>query len=75
MRTKEEALELFKHKKLDPDLDQDRLARHRLVEIVFERAVSQLWDLMPDGAGKTYALRKLQTAQMSANACIANEGK
>jgi hypothetical protein len=75
MRSKEEALELFRHKKLDPDLDQDRLQRLDAVDVVFQGAVSQLWDLLPDGAGKTHALRKLQTAMMSANSCITNDGK
>ncbi len=74
MRTKEEALRLFQNHRPDPDLDQDRIARHEEVDIVFTETVVRLWNLMPDGPGKTTAIRSLQESRMWCNACIANQG-
>ena len=47
--------------------------QHDHVRSSFRLVANDLWDLLPDGPDKTLALRKLQEAMMSANACIAND--
>lgn len=72
MRTKEEAIELFKP---HPTTDESTLRRYRLVSDWFVALVEALYNTMPDGPGKTYALRKLQDAHAAVNAAIANKGQ
>lgn len=74
MRTLKDVLNLFKNHKPDPDLDQNRIRRHEQVDDVFDTTVRRLWDVLPDGPGKTVAFRALQESRMWCNACIANEG-
>jgi hypothetical protein len=75
MRTIEEVLPLFRNHTPDPDLDQDRIKRHEDVDVLFTEMVVRLWHLMPDGPGKTVAIRSLQESRMWCNAAIANQGK
>lgn len=46
--------------------------QHDDVRLRFRELAGHLLDALPDGPDKTLALRKLQEAMMSANACIAN---
>ena len=45
---------------------------HDRIRAQFRSVALTLVDKLPDGPDKTVALRKLQDAMMSANACIAN---
>ncbi|HEY6232797.1 MAG TPA: hypothetical protein VIW64_16150 [Pyrinomonadaceae bacterium] len=71
MRTKEEALEVFTYHAPKPGDGQ----KFKTVTAGFITLVDTLWDLLPDGPGKTLVFRDLQIARMRANACIALEGK
>jgi len=70
MRSKEETIEHFRY---IPPNDETR-PRHERVTDIFVNAVEILWDVTPDGPGKTYAFRKLGEAKMAFNSAIAHEG-
>jgi hypothetical protein len=71
MRTLEEALDTFRYHAPT----EETIPKYNGVNASFQSLVENLWPLMPDGPGKTYALRKLQDARMAVNACIANNGQ
>ena len=71
MRTKADALNFFQYK--PPTASQQPL--YCLVTDAFVDLVSVIYDTMPDGPGKTRALRKLSDARMAVNSAIANEGQ
>lgn len=71
MRNLEDALNLFSSYAHTGDARE----RHQAVDLFFQEAVKGLWHLMPEGPGKTVALRKLQEARLSVNACITNNGE
>lgn len=71
MRSKEDALKLFTYQ---PPKPGDGV-KYKAVTAGFVTLAEQLWDLLPDGPGKTVAFRDLQIARMRANACIALEGQ
>jgi hypothetical protein len=71
MRTKEEALEHFQYKA--PTVDT--IPKFQAVTREFSNLVASLYDVMPDGPGKTLALRKLSEARMAVNSAIANDGQ
>ena len=71
MRTKEETIEHFRYKAPT----EDTLPRHQQVTDTFINAIDILWDVTPDGPGKTAAFRKLSEARMAFNSAIANNGQ
>lgn len=71
MRTKAEAIEFFTHK--PPDATTVPL--YSLVSEWFIALVDAIYDTMPDGPGKTVALRKISEARMAVNSAIANKGQ
>jgi hypothetical protein len=52
----------------------DTIPKHIEVNVAFQVLLERLWDKLPDGPGKTFFIRELNRARMSANSCIANEG-
>lgn len=71
MRTREEAVDHFRYKAPTAET----LPRHQKVTETFINVIESLWDDIPDGPGKTYAIRKLSDARMAFNSAIANEGQ
>ena len=55
-----------------PDLEAK--TKHEVVNYNFQLMVQHLWNILPDGPGKTRFIVKLNEARMAANSCIANEG-
>ncbi len=70
MRTLEEVLAHLTYKA--PTLET--LPRHQAVSDGFDKLVKFIYDALPDGPGKTVALRSIETAKMQCNNCIANNG-
>jgi len=71
MRSKEDALNFFSY---IPPTEATEPKFNSVTEI-FVGAVDRLWDLVPDGPGKTYAFRQLAAARMAFNSAIAHEGE
>lgn len=55
--------------------NDDTLPRHESVNRSFQLLIELLWPALPDGPGKTVALRSLGRARMECNSCIANGGQ
>lgn len=53
----------------------DTLPRHELVNERFLWLVTHIWNALPDGPGKTVAIRAIGRARMECNSCIANGGQ
>lgn len=53
----------------------EQARRYEVVNQAFQRCAKDIVDLMPDGPGKTVAMRKLGEARMSVNMAIALEGR
>jgi hypothetical protein len=71
MRTKDEAIDHFEY---HPPTEET-LPKHQKVTAIFINVVDKIWDVVPDGPGKTLALRKLSEARMAFNSAIANNGQ
>lgn len=71
LRTKQGAVQHFQYK---PPTDDTR-PKFGVVTSEFIRLVDKVFDLIPDGPGKTLALRKLSEARMAVNSAIANGGQ
>lgn len=54
--------------------DEDARIRHERVNNVFQDVIEKLWDFIPDGPGKSVAIRALGRARMECNSAIANRG-
>jgi len=52
----------------------DTLPRHLFVNTTFRVLMEGLWNHLPDGPGKTVAIRAIGRARMECNSCIANGG-
>lgn len=52
----------------------ETLPKHEAVNAAFQRLVEELWDQLPEGPGKTVAIRAIGSARMECNSCIANGG-
>lgn len=52
----------------------DTKARHENVNTAFRALVSEIWDDLPEGPGKTVAIRAIGSARMECNSAIANGG-
>lgn len=70
MRTRQEAIDYFTYK----PPTEETTPKFQAVTREFIALVSALYDVLPEGPGKTVALRKLSDARMACNACIANQG-
>ena len=70
-KTKEQTLEMFRYK---PPTDITG-PKFETVTREFMAVADALYDVTPDGPGKTYAFRKLSEARMAFNAAIAHDGE
>lgn len=52
----------------------DTLPRHNQVNAHFQTLMQLLWNVIPDGPGKTVAIRAIGRARMECNSAIANNG-
>ena len=71
MRTKADAIEHFKYK---PPTESQKPV-YSMVTDWFISLVDGIYDSIPDGPGKTHALRKISEARMAVNSAIANDGQ
>ncbi len=55
--------------------NDDTLPRHGAVNAAFQKLATEIWSALPDGPGKTVALRAIGRARMECNSCIANCGQ
>jgi hypothetical protein len=55
----------------------DEVARkcHEVTNRAFQTLMRELWAVLPDGPGKTVAIRAIGTARMECNSAIANKGQ
>lgn len=53
----------------------DTLPRHNAVNVAFQKLWTEVASALPDGPGKTVALRAVGRARMECNSCIANTGQ
>lgn len=70
MRTLDEALDYLNYH--SPDSDAQKM--HAAVNEGFQTLIKTLWDYLPDGPGKTVAIRAIGAARMQCNSAIANKG-
>lgn len=55
--------------------NDDTLPRHSAVNVAFQKLWTEVASALPDGPGKTVALRAVGRARMECNSCIANGGQ
>ena len=55
--------------------NEDTKPRHEGVNAAFQELAQKVWPLLPDGPGKTVALRALGRARMECNSTIATGGQ
>lgn len=67
---KEEALAYLAY---HPPTDET-IVHHSAVNIAFQDLMNELWDHIPEGPGKTVAIRAIGRARMECNSAIANGG-
>lgn len=53
---------------------EETLPKYGKVNAAFQALMTQLWDTIPDGPGKTVAIRAIGAARMQVNSAIANNG-
>lgn len=70
MRTLEEALSYLDYHRPDNEAQ----IKHQVITNKFQDLLRDIWDILPDGPGKTVAIREIGTARMLCNSCIANKG-
>ena len=70
LRTKEGASQFLNYH----SPDEETREKHEMVNDNFQAMIQYLWDVIPDGPGKTRFVHALNRARMEANSCIANEG-
>lgn len=71
LRTMEGALSYLDYHAPNPDT----LPRHERVNNHFQRLLADIWTSIPDGPGKTVAIRAIGRARMECNSAIANCGQ
>jgi hypothetical protein len=54
--------------------NEDTYPRHEAVNSHFQDLMQSIWNFLPDGPGKTVAIRAIGLARMECNSCIANAG-
>lgn len=70
MRTLDEALSYLDYH----SPDENTIPKHQAVNDAFQTLMKDLWKTLPDGPGKTVAIRAIGAARMQCNSCIANNG-
>jgi len=55
--------------------NDDTLPRHAAVNAAFQTLIRSIWNVLPDGPGKTVTIRAVGRARMECNSCIANGGQ
>lgn len=70
MRTIEEAKEFLTYHAPTAE----RIPRHEAIEAAFLQLLEAVWEPIPEGPGKTVAIRALGLAKMQCNSAIANQG-
>lgn len=55
--------------------NDDTLPRHERVNHSFQTLLRDIWSYLPDGPGKTVAVRAINRARMECNSTIANAGQ
>jgi hypothetical protein len=70
MRTLDEALNYLNYH----SPDAEAIPKHEAVNTAFQTLLTQLWDHIPEGPGKTVAIRAIGVARMQCNSAIANKG-
>lgn len=55
--------------------DADAVVNHENVNGNFQVLLENIWESIPDGPGKTAAIRSLNRSRMDFNSAIANEGQ
>ena len=70
LRTRKGALEFLSYHYED----EQSVPRHEAVNAHFQVLLDALWDVIPDGPGKTVAVRAINRARMECNSAIANKG-
>lgn len=71
LRTKEGATDFLNYHA--PDADAVKC--HAAINEGFQSLIKNIWEYLPDGPGKTVAVRSLNRARMDCNSCIANGGQ
>lgn len=70
LQRKEEALAYLDYHAPTSETIKD----HQAVNEAFQRLLDELWDHIPEGPGKTVAIRAMNRARMECNSAIANGG-
>jgi len=55
--------------------NDDTLPRHQNINAAFQTLIAHVWPYIPDGPGKTVAVRAIGRARMECNSAIANGGQ
>lgn len=71
MRTLQEALDYLNYHAPT----ETTLAKHENVNRQFQSLMTAIWDSIPEGPGKTTAIRAIGRARMECNSAIANNGQ
>jgi hypothetical protein len=70
MRTLKEALDYLNYHAPDEETKE----KHLFVNQAFHNLLDEIWESLPEGPGKTVAIRAIGAAKMQCNSCIANKG-
>jgi len=70
MRTLEEAKSYLDYH----SPDENSTPKHQAVNQAFQTLIESVWDAIPEGPGKTVAVRAIGVARMQCNSAIANKG-
>lgn len=70
MRTLDEALDYLNYH----SPNEETIPKHNAVNNAFQQLMKDLWNQIPDGPGKTVAIRAIGAARMQCNSAIANNG-
>lgn len=70
MRTLEEAKNYLNYHSPTPE----DVEKHDGINASFQELIENVWNYLPDGPGKTVAIRAIGAARMQCNSTIANNG-
>lgn len=59
----------------DHEPDEATLHKRRVLNSFFGALIDSIWPVLPEGPGKTVAIRAINRARMECNSCIANGGQ
>lgn len=54
--------------------DAETIPKHETINFAFLELINAVWDAIPDGPGKTIAVRAIGAARMQCNSAIAHKG-